>query len=408
MSSNAKGSVEQRVNLVKRGPGEIQHVMLNSVLIQKAENYSLMTDRFVTNVLTELMQNPRTLMKIKPRRDRDDEEEGYMKLLFDDEEFLDRLHEFKSRVFSVAGLCEALAVFVRDFNFAIFIQGADFTFAGDEIQRNAILTGVGYRPFDIGNYIDPAGIVDYVTLGFSPDGRMQLTMRHEFLTNFYIEFDPVFARLIGFPQFIYGDYVGGVITMSNQVTTPDLLYSAQDFAGNVLQHFVNDSAMPAAANGNPRTIESTKSIYSCDDRLSLDIEISLPLSQSIDVFNGKEQHTFLLNRFMITDYINIAGRTQQKGGVILTKSLINDQMGSGFTDLVKNQPTSHVAKLLNGKIQEMDARMVLRYKKYSILVDDQGLLYLPKNQLQFTIERKTLQLDENAAYDLLLAFNKRV
>ena len=69
MSSNAKGSVEQRVNLVKRGPGEIQHVMLNSVLIQKAENYGLLTDRFVTNVLTELMQNPRTLMKIKPRRE---------------------------------------------------------------------------------------------------------------------------------------------------------------------------------------------------------------------------------------------------------------------------------------------------------------------------------------------------
>ena len=408
MSSNAKGSVEQRVNLVKRGPGEIQHVMLNSVLIKKAENYSLMTDRFVTNVLTELMQNPRTLMKIKPRRDRDDEEEGYQTAWFEDEKFLDRIHEFKSRVFSVAGLCEALAVFTRDFNFAVFIQGADYTFAGDEILRNPILTGGGYHPFDLGNYIDPDGVVDYVTLGFSPDGCMQLTMRHEFLTNFYIEFDPVFARLIGFPQFIYGDNVGGVITMSNQVTTPDLLYSAPDFAGNVQQYYVNDSNMPAAANGNPRTIESTKSIFSCDDRLSLDIEISLPLSQSIDVFNGKEQHTFLLNRFMITDYINIAGRTQQKGGVILTKSLINDQMGSGFTDLVKNQPTSHVAKLLNGKIQEMDLRMVLRYKKYSILVDDQGLLSLPKNQLQFTIERKTLQLDENAAYDLLLAFNKRV
>ena len=84
------------------------------------------------------------------------------------------------------------------------------------------------------------------------------------------------------------------------------------------------------------------------------------------MFNGKEQHTFLLNRFMITDYINIAGRTQQKGGVILTKSLINDKTGSGFIDLVNNQPTSHVAKLLNGKIQQMDLRMVLRYKKYSI------------------------------------------
>ena len=186
----------------------------------------------------------------------------------------------------------------------------------------------------------------------------------------------------------------GVTLMSNQTGIPDLLYSAP--WGAIRQLFVEDTGdVLIAANGNPRTMESTKSIFNCDDRLSLDIEISLPLSQSIEVFNGKEQHTFLLNRFMITDYINITGRTQQKGGVILTKTIISDKLGIGFTDLVSDEPTSHVAKLLNGKIQEMDARMVLRYKKYAIHVDAQGLLTLPKNQLQFTIERKTLEFDEN-------------
>ena len=50
VTANDKGAVEQRVNLIKRGEGDIQHVMLNSILIKKSENYALMTDRFVTNM----------------------------------------------------------------------------------------------------------------------------------------------------------------------------------------------------------------------------------------------------------------------------------------------------------------------------------------------------------------------
>ena len=102
-TANSKGTVEQRVNLVKRGPGEIQHVMLNSVLIKKAQNYGLMTDRFVTNVITEIMQNPRTIMKILPRRDQQEEHEGY-DLQEDDEWFINQIHEFKTPLFSVARL----------------------------------------------------------------------------------------------------------------------------------------------------------------------------------------------------------------------------------------------------------------------------------------------------------------
>ena len=66
---NEKGAVEQRVNLIKRGKGFIQHVMLNTVLIKKAENYALVTDRFLTNHLPAIMQDSRTIMTIYPRRD---------------------------------------------------------------------------------------------------------------------------------------------------------------------------------------------------------------------------------------------------------------------------------------------------------------------------------------------------
>ena len=64
---NDKGGNEQRVNLIKRGVGDIQHVMLRNKLIKKAENYHLLTDRFVTNHLPGIMQNPRQLIEIRPR-----------------------------------------------------------------------------------------------------------------------------------------------------------------------------------------------------------------------------------------------------------------------------------------------------------------------------------------------------
>ena len=402
VTANDKGAFEQRVNLVKRGKGVIQHVMLNSVLIKKAENYGLMTDRFITNHFAPVMQDTRTLMTFYPRRDNGMGNNGFGAGL--GEAYLKRQSEFKvSPMFSTARLCEALATFVREFNFALYMQGADYTTYGDAIPRHQILQNKdanppGHYPYDLGNQIDPDEVgytvnvhevYPFVALGFTHDGNIQLSMSHHFLSQFYIKLDEVFAKQIGLPVYIYAHDQAGTVTMSNQANVPPL------FIGNF---FAADPDIAATANGLPRTIESTKSIFNCDDRLSVDIEISLPLSQSIDVHNGTEEHTYLLNRYMITDYVTVEGRTQQKGGHILTKSIIHDKLSAGFTDLVHNQPSSHTAQLLNGKIQEMDLRMMLRYKKFSVV----------NGRLKFTIERVPMELDDSGVYDLLLAFNKRV
>ena len=163
-------------------------------------------------------------------------------------------------------------------------------------------------------------------------------------------------------------------------------------------NFVLDAQIEDTANGKPRTIQSTNSVYRVDDRLSIDVEISLPLRKYIDILDGAEKHTFVLNRFVVTDYISVEAKIQQKGGVLLTKNVFQDKLNTGFQDLVNDRPGSHAAKLMNGKIQELDVRLVKRYKKYRVEND----------KLKFEIMHDPFELEDHGQYDVLLSFNKRV
>ena len=148
-----------------------------------------------------------------------------------------------------------------------------------------------------------------------------------------------------------------------------------------------------------RSVISTNSIFRTDDRISIDVEITLPLARTIDVHDSKEKQTHILSRFMIpSDYINVHTIAQQRGGFLLTKSMISDQLSGGFTDLVANSPGTHTSQLKNGEIQEMDIRLVLRYKKFEII----------NNILTYSIGHKILEMDADGIYDILLAINKRV
>ena len=143
---------------------------------------------------------------------------------------------------------------------------------------------------------------------------------------------------------------------------------------------------------------SSKSLFNVDDRLSYDLEISLPLSMTIDTLDGKETQTYLLSRFQIADYQDVQTRAKQKDGFLLTETLIDDKLHGGKIDLVRGQPSTHVSQLLNGRIQALDMRVVLRYKEY----------YLENGKIKFNIARRTIDMGEFGFYDTLLQFNKRV
>jgi hypothetical protein len=124
----------------------------------------------------------------------------------------------------------------------------------------------------------------------------------------------------------------------------------------------------------------------------------LPISQSIDVLNGVEKHTFILSRFMVTDYKSLECIAEQKGGVILSKAILSDKVGCGVVDLVMGKPAAHTAQLLNGKIQSLDMRLVLRYKDY----------YIENTYLRYRIADKILEFNDYGLYDILIQFNKKI
>jgi hypothetical protein len=101
---------------------------------------------------------------------------------------------------------------------------------------------------------------------------------------------------------------------------------------------------------------------------------------------------------MVTDYKSLDTIIEQKGGVILSKSILSDRLSSGVVDLVLGKPAAHTAQLLNGKIQSLDMRLVLRYKEF----------YLENKSLKFKVQHKVLQLDEHGLYDILIQFNKKL
>jgi hypothetical protein len=206
-----------------------------------------------------------------------------------------------------------------------------------------------------------------------------------FLANFWIQLEPVFAKRIGLPVNIYND----ALILSNQPGVVALLTAAAPIS------FAIDVGQGVQSN---RTIFSKESIFEMDDRLSIDIEISLPLSQTIDVENSKETHTFLLSRFIISDYKRIQTRVQQRKGVVLSKAIIEDTLALGIHDLVKNAPEAHTTQLHPGKIQALDSRLLFRYRSFSITNDT----------LRSEIKTKIFSMEPSGLYDILLEFNKKV
>lgn len=408
VSVNEKGSVQHRVTLQKRGKGLIQNIMLNNTLINKSENYHLQVDRFITNEIPEIMQNPRVLMKIRPRYEvlEQPQIDGYNQIdgyhtqahslqlnLTEKHELLLKYYKFQPRVFSLAGLCAAFGQYVRKFNFILNVTGADHMFVhqntfGDaraipELQINTV-------QFDLGTYVPKANVVDYIKVGIEADGSVDLHFSRGFLSNFYIELDPVFAKIIGFPILIYSDEVNGNVHISNQANVDPLIDDQGDFDINL--------GVPDLGATGFESIISTKSIFQYDERISIDIEMALPIGRTIDVFNKKEKHTTILSRFMLTDYKELETIIEQRHGVIMSKSILQDRLAAGTVDLVRGQPQTHTAQLLGGRIQAMDMRLVLRYKDF----------FVTNDVLSYNVKHKTMELTEHGFVDIMLHFIKKL
>ena len=179
---NDKGGSEQRVNLVKRGGGETQHVMLNNTLIKKAQNYFLVVDRFLTNELPGIIQKTRQLIEIRPRG-----AAGVLNSGFAPGAFLGARNTYTPpAIFSTGRLCESLSQFFKHFNFGLYIFGANYSGSANpsHIAYSQAVYGQG-GPYDLRNHIPPDQVTNYISLGFESDGRPSRNELRVFVEFFY-------------------------------------------------------------------------------------------------------------------------------------------------------------------------------------------------------------------------------
>ena len=409
VSINDKGGAEHRINLVKRGIGVFQSNMLKSVLVKKAENYHLQCDRFITNDLPTISQTKKVLISIKPKGAALANVAVFDPTDFSQAELLHRstfkISGFEKKtghkIYSSAGFVHEICRFFEDFNFELNMQGANFAGVPTDDganppnlinQENWVPRHLEYNNLhSLGNEIDPTTIEDYITAGVDGSGRLQLNITSQFWSNFYIEFDEVFAQQIGLPHLLYAAIIGGNTQVSNQTNAQG------DFNMAALIGPAPHTYQLVPEVGVNRNVKSTRSLFSFDDRLSFDLEVSLPLGMSIDLLNGSESHTFILSRFQITDYKQTSNRVKTKNGYLLSEGIFEDRL-VGKIDLVRGEPNSHVSQLLNGKIQAFNLRVILRYKEFTI----------SNGKLILSIKSRAIQMDPYGFYDIMVQFNKPV
>ena len=82
---------------------------------------------------------------------------------------------------------------------------------------------------------------------------------------------------------------------------------------------------------------------------------------------------------------------------MMSEGIFQDRL-VGKIDLVREEPNSHVAQMLNGKIQAMNLRVILRYREHSVV----------SGNLVFSIQKRPIEMGVDGFYDISLQFNKRL
>ena len=292
---------------------------------------------------------------------------------------------------SVAAFIDRLRDFVERFNFKLNIYG------GDPLQNNQDVEpinpgvdggGVQFPPFatsphDPIYYVDLDDVVQHVALGLSEDGKLVFKCSRVFLSNFYISFGLKFQTYCGFAPYIWASTVAGALVTSNSAGL-----NATSFIDPMAGTFLMD---PNAFMGGaePLFFPGTKSAFSADTRISIDIEATLPLFNSITSEFSVEKQEFLLERFSIPDFLDVETSNTTTNDLIVTGVDFQDGLMSGVKDLVKN-PSTHVIGMRPGFIQALDVTLWVRY-----IVDN-------------VIKRKQFVLQENEWVDFTMVFTKKV
>lgn len=392
--SNQKGAFQREIRC-HFGESATQRVTLKDVFIKKSEHYIVHLANFHTNVSIPIFM--------------EDEEKAQPSV-----EFLlkdnagnawphnyhvnNRLQNYSKffagttkRDASIAGFIDRLRDFVERFNYKLNIYGGVALNNGQDVEPmdpGQDQNGQAFPPFAVSQhdpiyYVDPDDVVNHIQLGLSEDGKLVFNCSRRFLSNFYISFGNKFQKFCGFESYIWASTVANAL-----VTSRTDGYGPMSFIDPMVGQFTMDANAFIGA-GEPLIFPGTKSAFSADTRISIDVEATLPLFNSITSEFAVEKHEFLLERFSIPDYQDVETSNTTTNDLVITGVDFEDGLMSGVKDLVRD-PHTHVIGMRAGRIQALNVTLWIRY------------------MLENTIKKTQLQLRNNEWVDFSMVFTKKV
>ena len=348
-----------------------QHAVTHTLkepLIKKAEEYSCMAKSFYTDSVPPLFHDDRILMVIAPKGDDATvipyftfADPDIQNTLFDTARltttpetklatsitsiFIQREH-----FHNILSLVEYISDQFKDFNERIALYGSAHGAANHIPELNLGANAL------IHNSVDPDL---HCAFCINSSGRAQFTFSDAFLSQFYVAIHPDFAKRIGIDGFLWGGNSG--VPFNAQRMTPDYqLFEFDHFLDEV--NFAFDQTFDSNTPNNQVTFLSKHSVFLADERSSMIVELTLPMSRKIRSDDGGYSERYTLCEFPIDSYVETESSVRSINGVCLDTIRVKDTLQGGLTDFTRGFPESHVVHFLPGQIRAINTRVFCNYR----------------------------------------------
>ena len=357
--ANQRGGFIKTLEISREGSNR-SHVMLKNPFLKQSQNYVLQLTKFITNHTPRLNLDDEVVFEILPRGGAGT---NVAAATFP-AHFREEWRQFRPKpYFSVTDLAFQMVQFFHRFGFKVRKLGA----VGIAAQAgvNPLATPVNFVAEDwkvvLGIFINNGwyemGPVNggfyeegrMVGFGFQPDGTVTLTFTPDFSNNFYIRVGPLTQIKTGWPEFLYCNNIGGF-----QVTY-------NDFVGPTEGLYVGGQFIAHAAVVDNEEFTTSFSLNSFDERLSIDIQATFPLSNTVTCFNGEEEHEFILCRSPLTDIKRFDTDLLGNEAEIYDVVVISEDISAGLEDLARGNPNVASVYTLPGSIRQVTLTLFSRY-----------------------------------------------
>ena len=385
MRANTQGSFYKTLSITRNEESTSNH-MLKVEFLKKASNYTCMVRDFITNITPPLNLIGEAVFRIRVRGQPGQTAAQAVFPAFwrpEDAEFRPTPYH------STIEFLRQAQTFFHKFTFLARFIGISPD-AGPAVGTLQAILNTGFLgaagraegyPYIKSNYVGGVNrgwrtlqrIVNGEDYGVHPtvalvkarmksDGKLQIECSRDFLSNFYLEVGPETQRILGYPPILYA-----IMQANGQLSFTEDLFTDQP-APNAPQFSVLSGN--AVGAGNPVERNSLNAMHQLDERLSLDIVGTLPISNRIISFDGDEEHEYLVARFPLNDYNSFETKLESAGGRILDNVTVAEEVNVGLEDMTQKSPSSSAIYMLPGSVQQVNFRLFTRYASAGKIVSE--------------------------------------